>query len=61
MAFADIMQSTKTEKSVKYLEFRVALDFLRMVWQVFNIFPDLPGQTILRSSFFGDDGWHVRI
>ena len=60
MDFADILQSMKTEKSVKYLKFRVALDSLRTVWQVFDTFFHLPGQTILRSSKFCDDGWHVR-
>ena len=59
MDFADILQSMKTEKSVKYLKFRVALDSLRMVWQVFDIF-HLPGETILRSSIFGNEGWHIR-
>ena len=48
------------KKSVKTLTFRVALDSLRMVWQVFGTFFDLPGETILRSSNFGDEEWHVR-
>ena len=60
MDFADILQSMKTEKSVKYFKFRVTLDSLRTVWQVFDTFLRLLGQTILRSSIFGNDGWHVR-
>ena len=38
MEFADILQSMKNEKSVKDLTFRVALDSLRTVWQIFVIF-----------------------
>ena len=38
MDFANILQSMKTEKSVKYLKFRAALDSLRAVWQVFGTF-----------------------
>ena len=49
----------KTEKSVKYLKFWVALDSLRTVWQVFDTFFYLPGETILRSSNFGDNEWRV--
>ena len=61
MDFADILQSIKIEKkSVKYLEFRVALNSLRTVWQVFDMFFHLLGKTKLRSSNFGDNEWHVR-
>ena len=60
MDFAGILQSMKTEKSVKYLEFRVVLYSLRMVWQVFGTFSHLQSHTILRSSNFDDDGWYVR-
>ena len=56
MDFTNILQSIKTDKSVKYLKFLVALDSLRTVWQVFDILFHLPGHTILRSSIFGDDG-----
>ena len=59
MDFADILQSIKNEKSVEYLKFRVALDSRRTVWQAFDTFSHLPGQTSLRSSNFGNDGWHV--
>ena len=47
------------KKSVKYIFFRVVLDSLRTVCQVFDTFFHLPGKTILRSSNFGDDIWRV--
>ena len=47
------------KKSVKTLTFRVVLDSLRTVCQVFDTFSRLPGKTILRSSNFGDDKWRV--
>ena len=53
MDFADILKSMKSEKNVKYLEFRLVVDSLRTVLQVFDTFLHLPGQTILRSSNFG--------
>ena len=53
-------RARKMGKSVKYLKFRVALESLRTVWQVFDTFFNLPGKAILRSSNFGDDEWHVR-
>ena len=60
MDFAEILWRMKTVKSVKTLIFRVVFDFIRTVCQVFDTFSHLPGETILRSSNFGDDGWHVR-
>ena len=39
MGFSDILQSVKSEKNVKTLIFRVALDSLRTVLQVFETFP----------------------
>ena len=45
MDCADILQSMKNKKSIKYLKFRVALNSLRTVWQVFDTFFHLPGQT----------------
>ena len=38
MDFADILQSMKTGKNVETLTFRVVLDSLRTVCQVFDIF-----------------------
>ena len=38
MDFANILQSMKTDKSVKYLKFWVALNSLRMVWLGFDTF-----------------------
>ena len=59
MDFAVILQSIKTEKSVKCLKFRVALDSLRTGWQVFKTFPS--SRPITFDKFkFGDDGWYVR-
>ena len=60
MDFDDLLYSMKTEKSVKYLKFRVALDSLRTVWQVFDTFSIFQGKTILRNSNVGGDGWHLR-
>ena len=60
MDFANILQSIKTKKSVKYLKLRVTLDSPRTVWQVFDTFCHLLGQTKLRSSIFGDNEWQVR-
>ena len=51
MDFADILYSMETEKSVKCLKFRVALDSLRTVWQVFDIF----------SIFQAKQFWEVQI
>ena len=36
--FANILQSMKIEKSVKDLTFRVELESLRKVWQLFDTF-----------------------
>ena len=63
MDFTDILQSIKNEKNVKCLKCAVALDPLRTIWQLVGLlhFFYLPGQTKLRSSFFCDNGWHVRL
>ena len=51
MDFADILKRMKNDKSVKHLKFQVALDSLRTVWQVFDIF----------SIFQAKQFWEVQI
>ena len=57
MDIANILQSMKNEKCQVPLKFRVALDSVRTVWQVFETFPS--SRPSMRSSNIGDNRWHL--
>ena len=59
MDFANILQGTKTEKSVKTLTLRVVLDSLRTVCHVFETFFIFQANKLRSSNFGMMDGMYV--